>query len=87
MIYKSYDGRAKELILLELKEEDTSYGGQEMMLEKSGMRILVKEELYESVVEIQRSDKMMTMCLIWGANDMGDICLRIPKWKARYTEG
>ena len=33
---------------------------------KSGVRILVEEELCESVVEIRRNDKMMTMCLTFG---------------------
>ena len=32
MVYKGYDRGAKELVLLELKEEDTNYGGREMIL-------------------------------------------------------
>ena len=34
MVHKRYDGGPKELILLELKDEDTSYGDQEMTLGK-----------------------------------------------------
>ena len=34
MFYTSYDSRTEELVLLEFKEKDTSYGGWEMMLGK-----------------------------------------------------
>ena len=53
---------------------------------KGGVAILVKEELCESVVEIQKSDDD-NVPHIWGGNDTSDKCLCIPKWKARYTEG
>ena len=43
---------------------------------KGGVKILVKNELCESVVEIQiRSDRMMTMCLILGEEMIWLICV------------
>ena len=65
MVYKRYDGGAKELVLLELKEEDTSYGDRNDV-GKCGVEILVNQELSESAVKIRRrSDKTMTMYLIF----------------------
>ena len=47
---------------------------------KGGMGILVKEDLCESVVEIQeRSDRMMTMGLIFGEEMMWVICVYVPQ--------
>ena len=62
-----------------------------MMIEndagKSGVGILVKEELCDSVVEICRSDRMMTICLILEKMiRVIRMCLCTPKWKARYTK-
>ena len=37
--------------------------------------MLVKEELCDSVVEIQRSDRMMTMCLIFGEEMIWVMCV------------
>ena len=59
---------------------------------KGGVAILVKEEVCESVVEIRRrSDRMITMCLIFGEEMIrvksGDMCLCTSKRKARYTVG
>ena len=43
---------------------------------EGGMGMLVKEELCKSVVAIhRRKDSMRTMCLIFGENDMDDMCL------------
>ena len=52
VVYKRYDGGAKELILLELKEENRSLWWLENNVGKGDVGILVKEELCESVVEI-----------------------------------
>ena len=42
---------------------------------------MVKEELSESVVEIRRSDRMMTMCLIFGEEMIRVICVYAPQNK------
>ena len=56
-----------------------SYGGREMMLE-GWCGILVKEELCDGVIEIQkRSDRMMIMCLIFGEEMLQVICVYKPQ--------
>ena len=42
---------------------------------KGGTEILVKEELFESVVEIRKSDRMMTMCLTFVEQIIRVICV------------
>ena len=73
---KRYNGGAKELSLLELKEEDTSYGGQEIILEKVVLEYWSRSE---SVAKIQRSDRMVTMCLIFGEKMIQVICVYAPQ--------
>ena len=49
---------------------------------KGGVEILIKEELCESVVEIQKkSDQMMTMRLIFGEEMIQVICVYAPHGK------
>ena len=53
---------------------------------KSGVRILVKEKLCERVVKIRRrSDRLMTLCLIFGEEKIRMMYTYIhictPKWK------
>ena len=72
----------KNLVLLELKKEDTRtcYGDREIMLKKNGVGILVKEELFQSVVEIRRrSDKMTTLCHIFGEKMIQVISVYAPQ--------
>ena len=45
---------------------------------KGGVQILVKE-VCESIVEIRRSDKMLTMCLIFGEAMIHMICVYAPQ--------
>ena len=46
---------------------------------KGGVGRLAKEELCESVVEIYRSDRIMTMCFIFGEEMIQVICVCAPQ--------
>ena len=66
--------RAKELVLgVEERRYKLWWSGNDVG--KSGVGILVKDELCESVVEIRKSDKMMKMCLKVGEEMIRVICV------------
>ena len=46
---------------------------------KGGVGILVKEELCENVFEISRSDRMITICLMYGEEMIQVICVYAPQ--------
>ena len=67
--------RGYKLVLLELKGEGRSYGGREMMLARMVWKYW-SMELCKGVVKIQkRSNKMMTMCLIFEEKMILVICV------------